>query len=76
MGYWVAMAVGLVVVWLGALGWMLKGTREVKNRVDCNTESVICVLPMLGIGRSMDMLTLTPYGACMKVCVHADGSHL
>jgi len=32
------MAVGLVGVWLGALEWSLRGTREVKNRVDCNTE--------------------------------------
>ena len=31
------MVIGLVGVWLGALGWSLRGMREVKNRVDCNT---------------------------------------
>ena len=41
MGYWVVMAVGLVEVWLGALEWLLRGMREVKNRGDCNSLGVI-----------------------------------
>jgi len=39
------MAVGLVGVWLGALEWLLRGMREVKNRVDCNTKATAISTP-------------------------------